>query len=528
MPMERPFAARRALMHPLWLGSLALLALNDHVLKGAGILPGAITGKLSDFAGLVVAPALLAVLLRLSSRRGLLLAHLATGAVFAAIKLSPAAAHAFEALTALTPFPWRITVDPTDLMALPALALAWQILLPAMQRPLPERPAAQRVAVALGSLACAATSENPQPPPPCGPDFCGEIPRENAALVLANATEAERLVRLRPLKDSVEVDCPTLLADPESALSRELFAPAETWLLQPNRGLPLQNDNTAGCVAYLVDADGLAPTVLAWSSSQFVDSFLSTATSSPDPGRTIMLSLDSNGKLALDVHQAVFKAPALEDPPVAPGCGSPPETVGVEWSTPLPVGGPFLVESVVSSPDDCHAIALENKATMYVCVPGSAMPFKAGDSLRVNELEINGGPSYTETAGEAPAARGLLLRSGTHSLLAVRGNVLARYSLAESPEPLTEPTVESDLAQGCAGAHDECGSLLVPLEVGYLGDHVASITFLRAGQTLNLEDGYGTLHLVRADAMPIRDTDCPPFARGSRHYESVLVVPAGP
>ena len=36
-----------------------LLALNDHVLKQAW--PGWVTGKLSDVAGLVVAPAVLAV-----------------------------------------------------------------------------------------------------------------------------------------------------------------------------------------------------------------------------------------------------------------------------------------------------------------------------------------------------------------------------------------------------------------------------------------------------------------------------------
>ncbi|MDI1475206.1 hypothetical protein [Polyangium sp. y55x31] len=524
--MERPYAARRALLHPLWLGSLALLALNDHVLKGAGILPGALTGKLSDFAGLVVAPALLAALLRLESRRSLFLAHLATGAVFAAIKLFPAAARAFEALTALTPFPWQITVDPTDLVALSALALAWRVLLPAMQRPLPERPLAQRTAVVFGSLACAATSEPVEPPPPCGPDFCGVTPTEAGALSLGNTTEGERLVRLRPLKDSVQVDCETLLADPESALSRELFAPAETWLLQPGRGLPLQNNDTAGCVAYLVDADGLSPTLLAWSSQAFPTQLVSTATNSDDR-LMIPLSLDSNGKLSLGPHQVVFKAPALEDPPVAPGCAAPKETVGIEWSTPVPIGGPWIVESVISSPDDCHAIVLQNKSTMYVCVPGAAMPFKVGDSLMIDEQEILGG-SYPEMDGEAPEGRTLILSSSTHTVVATRGNVLARYELTGTDAPLGEPTVESDLAEGCAGAHDECGSLLVPLELSLLGDHVPSITFLRAGKSIDLVDGYGTLHLVRAEAMPIRDTECPPYARSSRHYESVLVIPAGP
>ena len=38
------------LFHPVTLAALALLVVNDRVLKGA--LPGAVTGKLSDVAGL--------------------------------------------------------------------------------------------------------------------------------------------------------------------------------------------------------------------------------------------------------------------------------------------------------------------------------------------------------------------------------------------------------------------------------------------------------------------------------------------
>src|SRR5262245_28812425 len=60
---DPPRSARFAvLLHPLFLCALALLLVNDHLLKGAGILPGAITGKLSDLAGLIVAPVLVAAL----------------------------------------------------------------------------------------------------------------------------------------------------------------------------------------------------------------------------------------------------------------------------------------------------------------------------------------------------------------------------------------------------------------------------------------------------------------------------------
>jgi outer membrane protein assembly factor BamB len=55
----------------LWWLALLVVLLNDHVLQGAGVLPGALTGKLSDVAGLVLVPALVASLARARSRSAL-------------------------------------------------------------------------------------------------------------------------------------------------------------------------------------------------------------------------------------------------------------------------------------------------------------------------------------------------------------------------------------------------------------------------------------------------------------------------
>ncbi|HEX8024688.1 MAG TPA: hypothetical protein VF484_00640, partial [Candidatus Limnocylindrales bacterium] len=46
-----------ALVHPVSLAAIALLVVNDHVLKA--MAPGVVTGKLSDFAGLAFFPLLL-------------------------------------------------------------------------------------------------------------------------------------------------------------------------------------------------------------------------------------------------------------------------------------------------------------------------------------------------------------------------------------------------------------------------------------------------------------------------------------
>jgi hypothetical protein len=44
----------------IWWVALGVLLINDHVLKVVGVLPGWLTGKLSDVAGLIVAPVLAA------------------------------------------------------------------------------------------------------------------------------------------------------------------------------------------------------------------------------------------------------------------------------------------------------------------------------------------------------------------------------------------------------------------------------------------------------------------------------------
>ncbi len=126
---------------PMPLVALVLLVVNDWVLKpryGGSI--GWLTGKLSDVAGLALAPLVLTaatdVLLRVTRAAGapvdptlrrwkLALACAATGGVFVAVKLSPAAAglvargwdHAWSGAA--------IVADPTDLLTVPALALAW-------------------------------------------------------------------------------------------------------------------------------------------------------------------------------------------------------------------------------------------------------------------------------------------------------------------------------------------------------------------------------------------------------------------
>jgi hypothetical protein len=137
-----------ALLHPVALAAIAVLLLNDHVLKDAA--PGLVTGKLSDVAGLAFFPLVLlgtwevirSAVGRWSgpSPRSLALSVFVTAIVFGLVKTTDLAAGVFAttlgaaqwaigfALTAghrSSDFvPTLVVRDPTDLVALPAVLIA--------------------------------------------------------------------------------------------------------------------------------------------------------------------------------------------------------------------------------------------------------------------------------------------------------------------------------------------------------------------------------------------------------------------
>ena len=124
--MGEPTTSLRALAHPGSVLALVLLVLNDHVLKQAW--PGWVTGKLSDVAGMVVAPLLLAAVLTLVRvPQALSVALAATGVGFAFCKTSSLGAEVTSSVWSLFGTPTMIRADVTDLVALPALYAAWRI-----------------------------------------------------------------------------------------------------------------------------------------------------------------------------------------------------------------------------------------------------------------------------------------------------------------------------------------------------------------------------------------------------------------
>ncbi len=127
-------------LQPITIAALVILIANDWWLKPSSWAPAELTGKLSDFAGLLFFPLLMTSLVdcallglfRLglavdfSLRRWkLAVSIVGTGTVFCALKLWPWFTDQVLALAARLGLSAQIVLDPLDLLALPMLALAW-------------------------------------------------------------------------------------------------------------------------------------------------------------------------------------------------------------------------------------------------------------------------------------------------------------------------------------------------------------------------------------------------------------------
>jgi hypothetical protein len=140
-----------SLRHPLVMGMLFVWIVNDHVLKG--VYGNAWTGKLSDIAGLVVFPLIPLAIYQVicawthrvprHQKRVLGLSLMGTALLLISINLSESLSIACCNALALAQWPLRgivsglagdglapivplvATVDPTDLLTLPALLIPW-------------------------------------------------------------------------------------------------------------------------------------------------------------------------------------------------------------------------------------------------------------------------------------------------------------------------------------------------------------------------------------------------------------------
>ena len=202
--------------------ALAVLVLNDWVFKGSGVLPGWLTGKLSDFAGLIVAPVSLASCLAARRRSTQLCCIASVAIVFALTEVSPACAQLLQQVLAGVGLAWRLWPDLGDLWALAVLPLGW-FCCRALSSHAAARSSAGRVTRWLTLPACTACLASG------GPDTF------TAYGYVYNATGAKAFVEV----SSAWIDCEALTAFDQPFLDASDFVSEGSFELAPGWVLPL-------------------------------------------------------------------------------------------------------------------------------------------------------------------------------------------------------------------------------------------------------------------------------------------------
>ena len=452
-----------------WCALLALVA-NDHLLKGAHLLPDFVTGKLSDVAGLIVAPVLAAALLRGGLRRRALGFALVV-VPFVAINVSTSAAAGVEAFTAFVGVPWQIWSDPTDLLTLVVLPVSWRLCEPRRVALDLRRPA-----IALGSIACIATSM------PIGP---------STQAFIVNHTGAQQTVRARFLV--ADVDCDGLENRIADALSRDLFGEGTTYTIRPNEVLPLNRGAfDPECDAVLLNIDGMPETIAFWRDVPLreVESTMPDATEDLRRGAIQLLSLGT------DVRIETREVTLVESRDrIAGVCTSGP---AYDWTAPVSAQllDAWTITGNTTTLDGCRRVDIESSTerseTLFLCLPEWAFPFQVGEEVQVRATDYE-----LHVIGDTAELR-VDQMSGDTRYFGHRARLEA----------------------GECGARTECGAYVVPAELTIGG---AVVTPERE---VELVDGNGrlTVGVGRAEHIITASPDCEPARNLARLYAEIVLL----
>lgn len=463
----------RALLHPLWSVSLALLVVNDQVLKGAGLLPGWLTGKLSDFAGFLLFPMLLCTLVRARTWRALWLCHGLAALLLFALELSPGFCTLLERALGL-----RLWADPTDLLALVSIAASARWLAPLAARPAMAtriEKAAARPLLVLGVLACAATSmPSPEPPERFGEMF------------VWNQRPKDVQVRVSALRDQITFSCDAAQAAPEAVFSTTSFRVARHFTLVANGRLPLDDlrrQQDGGCHALLLSVEGAADRLLIWRSGVLPMANLN------QPGAEEGVQI-TDGELRGPAG-VLRPGPLAVLPTPAAGCAPPAPGAEPEWPEPIPDPGHWVVGQVARGADGCDVLSLRSGAEQRryaICAEPLGVPFSPGDVL-----------SFRRPADGSPGLVAAEQTTGTTLALVRRGGPAAAARIVEA-------------APSCAPARQACGAARGQRAV--LSTPSGETPALAAGEQTTVRGGgwATTVALRRVERAVVADRACEPEA----------------
>lgn len=489
---QRTQTDREALRHPLWLGALLLMLVNDHVLKGSGLLDGGWTGKLSDVAGLLVAPVLVGVLLQSRQprvisnlqRRGV--AFALVGGWFTAANLVPAVSDLTAQAGAWIGLEWYFVSDPTDLVALGILPLAWHVashrgpaFSGAVFSPASLRAWAERVAVGFGVAACVA-SPTPEP-------------SWRTAAYMINDTGAPVEVRLRWV--DVAMDCQEVARRPAEMLSRAAFEPGLRFTVGINETLPITREEGDGfggpvfepdagavpgissrervngsCDAVIVSIDGLEEDQLIfWGNlgEQAVPIVIEDAAERRRQSNALLLlRTEDDDPESLSLIGPAYQLDVPEDRyEGGAACQDYGSITGFDWSG-LPFEASQLPETVRLTEvrptlDGCVSVRFEHavlsdfvepepetqESSGFICVPPADFPFQPNSVLTVEQ-----------DARSLRLVQTNRLEDGTDWRVAELYIVRGAGSLSEGPFNLQLMNAD----EACEGVRMECGGFRIP------------------------------------------------------------------
>jgi hypothetical protein len=500
------------------------LVLNDHWLKGADLVPGWLTGKLSDFAGLIVAPLTLSALLGLAlrsrgidARRARAVAFAAVSGWFMAANLFPPAALATSALGAALGLSWRFWADPTDLIALSVLPLAWAVAAHRSGEVQSARSLGEKLALGLGVAACVAS---PQPGPP----------QWTTAAFLVNDTGRTIEVRVRWVESFV--DCDAIAPRFDAILSRDTFAPGTRFSLDVgetlplDRGLaapadadagarspwdppvPLESGHRGTCDVAIISADGL-PEVMAFWDGLTVRTIPEIVVDANDERAVVDgLHLISDGDApgaALTLTGATgyeLRAP-METYDGGAACRDYGAITGFDWSDfPAWSSATVRLREVRPTVDGCVSVVIDMDPTSfggsehsgYICVPPEDFPF-----LPNSMVEITNDGRTLHIIRDLRLDDGTTWRTGE---LVVRRGV---EQLRQAPFEVDLVTVDA----ACEGVRMDCGGFRVPAAGGLmLGD---GVRFVHPGDVVERDAADGRrarLRIGRAETMWVTSPAC--------------------
>jgi hypothetical protein len=410
-----------AFADPRWWTALLLLVLNDWWFKGSLLMPSFLTGILSDFAGLLVAPSLFAWMLGLKSSRGWLAAHLVVGGVFAGLECSPSFETWVEWSTAKIGFPWNLTADAWDLLALTSLALSWHCFVRSdsetfvrrlqssslltlfwPRRALASIPAQMRTfaAAALGALACGASAL-------AGSDSGRGSGYLSGQVFIYNNTDRSQEIALHYFRPDLQYDCSVLESAPQMLLQDELFGPAQVEFIEPETLYALSIDASAfdsRCAAAQVRLDQEVYRVFWTDRKPSVEApFLATKFDASDIG-ALVLNDSEQGIVTLGDPGDLLIQRLTPSTQSDESCASVTTSTSLGWDLAIE-GSMARLDAIAKGEDQClgldlHVLdgaAAESDVRYYLCLSPEAFPFNVGDILQ-----------FSTTSTSAPGTEGVV------------------------------------------------------------------------------------------------------------------------